>query len=391
MTTASDTDIRDVVAAFTEKVRAAGYLSPTVLRAATPEEVEFVARGNVVRDLARVVPFEPTRAGDGESAGDGLDIDGYGAVFDSETEIASFEGKFTERIRKGAFKKSLREVGIPKMQFDHGHHPLLGSLPLGRWSEAKEDNRGLYLRGRMYDDWMTEPFRKRIADGGIDGMSFRFQVVREKWTDNKGKQINDEHELFDLLFFGAGDRGPITRELVEVKAQEAGPVMWPAYKDTTVSARSDAEPERIVIDLRSVTSVTGVRQVAAAIARLDEVASRITRDEKMAALLRADSALADVGCNTVAQDAAPDGTSPDAERADVDAPPNEPRSTEAPADGHPAADDSAAAPPATDATSAGQHSSSQKPTRPLNPRERADDMRRTYRTVVDRVLALPSN
>lgn len=388
MTTATDTtDIRELVAAFTDRVRSAGHLNPAVLREATPQQLEHVASGGIVRDLARVVAFESTRAG--AEGSDEMDIEGYGAVFDSETEINSFEGKFLERIRKGAFKKSLREVGIPKMQFDHGHHPLLGSLPLGRWHEAKEDNRGLFLRGRMYDDWLFTPFRTAIRDGGIDGMSFRFSVVREKWTDIKGKQIADEHELFELLFFGAGDRGPITRELIEVRAQEAGPVMWPAYKDTTVSARSDDDSDgsRIVIDLHSLGSADGVRNVATAIARLDAVANRITRDEKMAALLRADSALADAGCNTDADDPAP----ADSNRTDVD-PTSEPRSTEAPADGHPAADSSAAAPPATDATSAGQHSSSQKPTRqlPLNPTERADQMRKMYRSVVDRVLALPS-
>ena len=78
-------------------------------------------------DLCRSAPFELIRAT--EDGTDGLTIEGYGAVFDSPTQIRGWEGEFEEIIAPGAFRKSLRER-TPRMQFDHGQHPLLGSLSL---------------------------------------------------------------------------------------------------------------------------------------------------------------------------------------------------------------------------------------------------------------------
>ena len=78
-------------------------------------------------DLIRSVDFALVRSEDG---GDGLTLEGYAAVFDSPTRIDSWEGQFDEVIQRGAFKKTLRER-TPVLQFDHGQHPLIGSIPLG--------------------------------------------------------------------------------------------------------------------------------------------------------------------------------------------------------------------------------------------------------------------
>lgn len=189
-----------------------------------------VARENLCRSVA----FDLVRADDEQD--DGLTIEGYGAVFNAETLIDSWEGCFTEIIAPGAFRKSLRER-TPKMQFDHGRHQLLGSLPLGRWDIAEEDSKGLHVVGRMSDNWLVQPFRDAIRDGGVEGMSFRFSVVREEWRDKDNKLINSD-DLLHLLWKGGGDRGPITRTLKEVKVPEVGPVVWPAYEQTSVGVRS---------------------------------------------------------------------------------------------------------------------------------------------------------
>jgi HK97 family phage prohead protease len=217
-------------------------------------------------DVRRSAAFTLTRTDD--QGDDGLTIEGYGAVFDSVTQINSWEGAFEEVLSRGAFRKSLRER-TPKMQFDHGHHPLIGSLPLGRWTTAEEDERGLHLIGRLTDNWLTQPFRDAIRDGGVEGMSFRFSVVREEWVDKDGKRIKED-ELLELLWRGAGDRGPIRRVLKEVKASEAGPVVWPAYEATTVGVRS-ADTGRVVIDLARLGEAPQRRQLAEAVALADSM------------------------------------------------------------------------------------------------------------------------
>jgi HK97 family phage prohead protease len=287
-------------------------------------------------DLCRSATFELTRADD--EGGDGLTLEGYGAVFDSVTEIDSWEGSFEEVIARGAFRKSLRER-TPRMQFDHGFHPLIGSIPIGRYTTVEEDQRGLHVIGRLSDNWLVEPVRDAISDGGVEGMSFRFSVVRDEWRDKDGKLVKPE-ELFELLWM-PGDRSPLRRTLKEIKVSEVGPVVWPAYDDTTVGVRS-----KVTIDLGRLADPDQRRTLARAVF------------------------LADAASRSQPQDAPPDGHPSDQQPSDA------PRANE-PADGH--ADD---APPATEPS--GEHPSS----RPANPTERAALIRAEYRARLDRLLVI---
>ncbi|MFD9192987.1 HK97 family phage prohead protease [Streptomyces phaeochromogenes] len=186
------------------------------------------------RDLERSAPFQFLRAED-DGEGDGRTLSGYAAVFGQDTEIDSWEGLFTETIRKGAFRKTIREQ-TPVMQFDHGRHPLIGSLPIGSISDLREDDQGLFVEGRITDNWLMQPVRDAIAEQTVNGMSFRFEVVREEWRDVNGKVVKPE-EVLDLLWMPS-DRGPLRRELIELKCRELGPVVFPAYVGTAVSVRS---------------------------------------------------------------------------------------------------------------------------------------------------------
>ncbi|MFD7709478.1 HK97 family phage prohead protease [Streptomyces sp. NPDC059786] len=188
----------------------------------------------VTRDLERSAPFQLVRA-DGDEEGDGRTLSGYAALFGTPTEINSWEGAFTETIRKGAFKKTIREQ-TPVLQFDHGRHPLIGSIPIGAISDLREDDQGLHVEARITDNWLMQPVRDAIAEQSVNGMSFRFEVVREEWRDVNGKLVKPE-EVYDLLWM-PGDRGPLQRELIELKCRELGPVVFPAYAGTSVSVRA---------------------------------------------------------------------------------------------------------------------------------------------------------
>lgn len=152
-----------------------------------------------------------------EPSTDGLTLEGYAAVFNEWTEIDSWEGNFRERVAPGAFKKTLSER-TPVLQFDHGTHPLIGSLPLGVFTSLREDEHGLRVRARLSDNWLIEPVRDAIRDGAISGMSFRFRVVNDTWKK--------------------GDDKTPERTITEVALYEAGPVVYPAYEKTSVGVRS---------------------------------------------------------------------------------------------------------------------------------------------------------
>lgn len=161
--------------------------------------------------VTRAVNFS-TRAADD----DGFTLEGYAAVFDTPTRIDSWEGLFDERIARGAFTKTLSERK-PVMQFDHGHDIATGSVPIAAIESIREDDHGLFVSARMFDNPRVEPIRQAIAGGAIDGMSFRFRVVRESWDESRSVP---ERTIKELALF------------------ELGPVVFPAYEATSVGVRS---------------------------------------------------------------------------------------------------------------------------------------------------------
>ena len=214
----------------------------------------------VIREgLERRMPFTLERAEEG-SGGDGLTMEGHAAVFNEPTVIDSWEGRFTEEIAPGAFKKSFRETK-PVLQFDHGHHPLLGSIPIGVIQQAREDDLGAFVSARLSDNWLVEPVRDAIAEGAINGMSFRFAVVKEEWRDEEGRVIRDDDALLNLLW---ADTDAPYRTLRELRVPELGPVVFPAYDKTDVGVRST------VIDLGQLRRDPRVRKsLALALFRAD--------------------------------------------------------------------------------------------------------------------------
>lgn len=154
----------------------------------------------------------------GAAAGDGSTLEGYAARFGVETFIPDQAGGFVEVIRRGAFARSLRE-STPVLMFEHGRHPLVGTLPLGTLQIAEEDDKGLWVSARLLDTWLVEPVRAAVAAGAVNGMSFRFHVPEggDRWSRRNGVDY---------------------RELLDVGVSELGPVVFPAYDATSVGVRS---------------------------------------------------------------------------------------------------------------------------------------------------------
>lgn len=144
-------------------------------------------------------------------------LHGYAAVFNEDTEIDSWEGRFVERIAPGAFKRTLNDNGGKvKVLFNHGFDPSIGDKPLGKPTVQKEDDRGLYVEVPLDDTSYNRDLVASLRSGALDGMSFRFSVTREEWDDD-------------------GDM-PL-RTLKELRLFEYGPVTFPAYQATTAGVR----------------------------------------------------------------------------------------------------------------------------------------------------------
>jgi Escherichia/Staphylococcus phage prohead protease len=160
----------------------------------------------------RAVEFRAT-----SNDGDGLTLEGYAAVFDTPTRIEGYEGNFDEQMKRGAFRRTLN-ARTPVLQFDHGMDARTGSVPIGKINDIFEDDRGLFVSARLFDNPVVEPIQQAIAGGAIDGMSFRFRVIEDRWERRK-----DDVDL---------------RTIEQVDLFELGPVVFPAYEATTVGVRS---------------------------------------------------------------------------------------------------------------------------------------------------------
>ena len=117
-------------------------------------------------------------SGDGEDArlrkpvpalADGdLRIEGYASLWG----VADLNG---DVVARGAFARSLAVAGAGGVRMLHQHE---SRGPVGVWDEMREDDRGLWVRGRIMD-WSAEArFARALSRAGaLDGLSIGFRAV----------------------------------------------------------------------------------------------------------------------------------------------------------------------------------------------------------------------
>jgi HK97 family phage prohead protease len=175
--------------------------------------IQTMAKRDSRVEFRRGFPCE-LRAQAGESGE--LVLDGVAAVFDSETTIG---GMFREVIRSGAFSKTLGESDQLAL-VNHDTTRTLARRSAGTLDLSESDD-GLPATIRMSDqitdhrDTFLRTERKEYK-----GMSFGFEVVKDRWT-----RARSDEEL-DL------------REILEVRLFEVSPTPFPAYEATELQARS---------------------------------------------------------------------------------------------------------------------------------------------------------
>lgn len=128
----------------------------------------------------------------------------------------------TESIAPGAFSNTLAED--VRALIDHETRLVLGRNKAGTL-ELKEDARGLWGKVRLNpNDSDAMNLYERVKRGDVDQCSFGFQIL-------------DEETEFR-------DDGSVHWTIREVKLFEVSICTFPAYEETSVSARAD-EAERI--------------------------------------------------------------------------------------------------------------------------------------------------
>lgn len=145
--------------------------------------------------------------------GEDLYLEGYFAIFNSVYEL--WPGA-TESIAPGAFDKSVSDD--VRALFNHNSDIVLGRTSAGTL-ELNQDSHGLWGRIRInLDDTDAMNAYSRIQRGDVTGCSFGFDIESEE-TDYR-------------------DDGTVHWTITGVSPlYEISPCTFPAYKETTVSAR----------------------------------------------------------------------------------------------------------------------------------------------------------
>lgn len=96
-------------------------------------------------------------------------VEGYASLFGAVDQAR-------DMVMRGAFAQTLRQRPVRRVPMLFQHDP---AEPVGVWLELREDERGLYARGRLIPDVARgRELISLIRNGAIDGLSIGFRTVK---------------------------------------------------------------------------------------------------------------------------------------------------------------------------------------------------------------------
>ncbi len=173
--------------------------------------------GLEIRSLPKAVGPVLARAAGDDS---GPVIEGLGSVYEQVTTVGHFY-PVDEVVATGAWGETIKAGDIRSM-LNHYTNRLLGRTK-SRSLTLEDRTEGLWYSVAVNaDDPQAISAHAQVARGDIDGSSVWFRVVREEWTEP-----TEDNGLERPL-----------RRILEAQLMEVGPVVFPAFEQTTSSARS---------------------------------------------------------------------------------------------------------------------------------------------------------
>jgi hypothetical protein len=138
----------------------------------------------------RMLEHKFCEAGAALTVADGTRIAGYASLFGAADQGGDV-------VAPGAYAASLKRIaaGGRAVKLLWQHDP---AQPIGVWDSVREDDRGLYVEGRL----LTEVTRAReaahlIEAGAVDGLSIGYRTVRAG-RDEAGRRVLNEIELWEV-------------------------------------------------------------------------------------------------------------------------------------------------------------------------------------------------
>jgi HK97 family phage prohead protease len=159
---------------------------------------------------------------------------GYASIFGSK-DLGN------DVVVEGAFAKSLREHGMPLLLFQH----KTDECPVGVVTEAREDRRGLHIKGELPKDdaFCRDRLVPQLKRRGLKGMSIGYRALETEKRKSDGARLLKQIRLFECSFVSMPMHPEASvatiKTLSTSELAEALEEMSRAARELTVVARID--------------------------------------------------------------------------------------------------------------------------------------------------------
>lgn len=115
-----------------------------------------------------------------------LKMEGETGKFSGYASVFGGVDSYGDTIVRGAFESTLRQNGKPKMFFNHDWE----TLPVGKWTSAKEDDHGLLMEGEFTPGLASaEAVRSAMKHGTLDGLSIGGFLRKGDFEETEGGRV----------------------------------------------------------------------------------------------------------------------------------------------------------------------------------------------------------
>jgi HK97 family phage prohead protease len=189
--------------------RALAYAEGVVSR--MEEENEGRAKGEA---LSKIETRVFTNEFEVREDGDGMTLTGYAARFNEPSEPLPF----IERIKPGAFKRSINSRNDIKLLWNHNTDMVLGSTRAGTLT-LKEDEIGLRVVASLPDTSYGRDAKVSIQRGDVTGFSFGFTVPAggDSWSSDGTERTLKSVRLMEVSTGVAFPAYPSTNGTAQVR------------------------------------------------------------------------------------------------------------------------------------------------------------------------------
>lgn len=146
----------------------------------------------------RIVPFETKAVADDRS------FEGYGSVF-------GVKDSYADVVAKGAFASTLKSANragrAPALLWQHDP-----SMPIGVYTDMREDDTGLFVKGRFSRTTKGDEAYELLKDGALSGLSIGFTTTKSTMDEKSGIRTLTEIDLWEvsLVTFPANQAARVT-------------------------------------------------------------------------------------------------------------------------------------------------------------------------------------